>query len=79
MKALRTLLPLARQRTESALATYRAGSGNLSMVLDGRRMELDVRMEQLRLEMDAARAWAQLNYLIPMETTTATLQHRRAP
>ena len=75
----RTLLPLARQRTESALTSYRAGSGNLSMVLDGRRMELDVRMEQLRLEIDAARAWAQLNYLIPVEPTTATLQHRRAP
>lgn len=68
----RTLLPLARQRTESALTSYRAGSGNLSMVLDGRRMELDVRMEQLRLEIDASRAWAQLNYLIPIDVPTAT-------
>ena len=79
----RTLLPLARQRTESALTTYRAGSGNLSTVLEGRRMELDVRMEQLRLEIDAARAWAQLTYLIPAEARIAApsppSQDRRTP
>ena len=79
----RTLLPLAKQRTEAALTSYRAGSGSLSTVLDGRRMELDVGMEQLRLEIDAARLWAQLNYLIPVEQTTAAQplqpQDARAP
>lgn len=75
----RTLLPLARQRTESSLTSYRAGSGNLSMVLDGRRMELEVRMEQLRLEIDAARAWAQLNYLIPVEVSAGTSPYRASP
>jgi hypothetical protein len=28
-------------------------------------MEIDTRMERLRLEMDAARVWAQLRYLVP--------------
>lgn len=62
----RTLLPLSRQRSESSLTAYRAGSGTLPMVLEARRMELDIRMEQLRLEMDAARAWAQLHFLVPV-------------
>lgn len=64
----RTLLPLARQRAESAITSYRAGSGTLAQALEGRRMELDVLIEQLRLEMDAARLWAQLSYLVPADS-----------
>ena len=60
-----SLLPLATQRSEAALASYRAGSGPLTAVLDARRGELEVRMERLRIEMDRARIWAQLNYLLP--------------
>ena len=60
-----SLLPLATQRSDAALASYRAGSGPLTAVLDARRGELDVRMERLRIEMDRARIWAQLNYLLP--------------
>ena len=60
-----SLLPLATQRSEAALASYRAGSGPLTAVLDARRGELDVRIERLRIEMDRARIWAQLNYLLP--------------
>jgi outer membrane protein TolC len=60
-----TLLPLATQRSEAALAAYRAGSGPLTAVLDARRSEIDVRAERLRIEMDRARIWAQLNYLLP--------------
>ena len=60
-----SLLPLAAQRSEAALASYRAGSGPLTAVLDARRGELDVRIERLRIEMDRARIWAQLNYLLP--------------
>ena len=33
--------------------------------LEARRMEIDIRMERLRLEMENAAAWAQLEYLIP--------------
>jgi outer membrane protein TolC len=60
-----SLLPLARDRTRAALASYRAGSGPLAAVLDARRNEVDVQLERLRLERDVARLWAQLNYLIP--------------
>ncbi len=60
-----SLLPLATQRSEAALASYRAGSGPLTAVLDARRGELEVRMERLRIELDRARIWAQLNYLLP--------------
>ena len=59
------LLPLAQDRTKSALAAYRAGSGLLAAVLEARRNEIDVQFERLQLERDVARLWAQLNYLVP--------------
>jgi outer membrane protein TolC len=59
------LQPLAGERTRAALAAYRGGAGPLGDVLDARRSEIDTRMERLRLEMETARLWAQLNYLIP--------------
>ena len=60
-----SLLPLAAERTRAAIAGYRGGSGPLGAVLEARRGEIDTRMERLRLEMEAARLWAQLNYLVP--------------
>lgn len=63
-----TLLPLADERTRAALAAYRGGGGPLAAVLEARRGEIDARMDRLRLEMDAARLWAQLNHLTPVGT-----------
>jgi len=60
-----SLWPLAAERTKAAIAAYRGGTGPLSSVLDARRAEIDTSMERLRLEMDTARLWAQLNYLVP--------------
>jgi len=60
-----SLIPLAEQRTQASIAAYRGSSGTLGAVLDARRSEIDTRMERLRLDMDTARLWAQLNYLIP--------------
>ena len=60
------LLPLATERTRASLAAYRGGSGPLTAVLEARRGEIETRIERLRLEMDAARLWAQLNYLVPL-------------
>jgi outer membrane protein TolC len=60
-----SLLPLAAERTRAALVGYRGGTVNLAAVLDARRVEIDTRLERLRLEMETARLWAQLNYLIP--------------
>jgi outer membrane protein TolC len=67
-----SLIPLATERTRASIAAYRGASGTLSGVLDARRNEIDIRMERLRLEMDAARLWAQLNFLIPPAHTVAT-------
>lgn len=61
-----SLIPLASERTRAAIAAYRGGAAApLYGVLEARRNEIEVRMERIRLEMDAARLWAQLNYLIP--------------
>ncbi len=60
-----SLIPLAVERTRAALAAYRGGSGALAAVLEARRMEIDTRMERLRLEMEASGLWAQLEYLVP--------------
>jgi outer membrane protein TolC len=62
-----SLLPLAGERTKAALAAYRGGTGPLSSVIDARRAEIDTSMERLRLEMDTARLWSQLNYLAPAD------------
>ncbi len=59
------LLPLAGDRTQATVAAYRGGGGTLTAVLEARRSEIDTRIERIRLEMETARLWAQLNFLIP--------------
>ena len=63
----KALLPLARERTHAATAAYRGGGGLLSAALEARRMEIDTRLDKLRLEMETAGLWAQLNYLLPAD------------
>ena len=60
-----SLLPLAADRIDAALAAYGGGTGTLSSVLEARRAQIDTRLERIRLEQDAARLWAQLNFLVP--------------
>lgn len=60
-----TLIPLAAERTRAALAAYRGGRGTLAAVLEARRMEIDTRLERLRIEMETAGLWVELEYLIP--------------
>ncbi len=62
-----SLIPLAGERTSAAIAAYRGGAGSLGSVLEARRMEIDMRMDRLRLEMETAGLWAQLEFLIPAE------------
>ncbi len=76
----RDLIPLGAQRTQAALAAYR-GTGPLAAVLEARRMEIDIRMDRLRLEMETAGLWAQLNHLIAgghdatvLKTSASTLE-----
>jgi outer membrane protein TolC len=59
------LIPLAAERTRAALAAYRGGSAALAAVLEARRLELDTRLDRLRLEMETAGRWAQLEYAVP--------------
>ena len=60
------LLPLARDRAQTALASYGAGS-ELQPWLDARRDELDIRVTHARRLGDLGRAWAALVYLLPNE------------
>jgi outer membrane protein TolC len=59
------LIPLAKQRTEASLTAYRTAKGDLAAALAARRDEVDARMQALTVEMETARAWAQVNFLIP--------------
>jgi outer membrane protein TolC len=70
-----SLIPLAAQRTQAAIAGYRGATGSLTSVLEARRGEIDMRMERLRLEMDTARLWAQLNYLMPYGQDAMPMAH----
>lgn len=64
-----TLIPLAAERTRAALAAYRGGRGTLAAVLEARRMEIDTRLERLRIEMETAGLWVELEYLIPEQAS----------
>lgn len=61
----RELVPLAADQGAAVLAAYRGGKAALAEVLAARRNELDVRLQALQLEEEAARRWAQLNFLTP--------------
>ena len=61
------LLPLAAERSKAALAGYQGGKTGVTDLLLARRNETDVRMQAVQLEMDTARVWAQLNFLIPAD------------
>lgn len=60
------LLPLAHDRAQTAIASYRGG-GPLQPWLDARRDELQTRVDHARRLGELGRAWAALAYLIPNE------------
>ena len=63
----RELLPLAQERTQAALAAYRGGKSDINAVLAARKNEIEMRTQALQLNADTARAWAQLNFLVPTD------------
>jgi outer membrane protein TolC len=65
-----TLVPLGEQRVVAATAAYRAGSGPLNDVLDARTSVIETKLEQLTLETETAKIWAELEYLIPHAAAT---------
>ncbi|MEO7072131.1 MAG: TolC family protein [Rhodanobacter sp.] len=64
-----TLLPLARDRARTALASYRGG-GALQPWLDARRDEIEQRLAYVEALATRARLWAALAYLLPDPETT---------
>jgi len=61
------LLPLARERIAAGMAAYRGGRGELALVLEARRAETETRLGFLQAQLERARAWAKLNFLLPSE------------
>lgn len=61
--------PLATQRIDVALAAYRGGREGLGAVLQARRDALALALERLALERDTAGLWAQLEYLVPVDSS----------
>ena len=61
------LIPLAVDRTRAATVAYGAGREPLEGVLDARVAEIETRTAELDLELETARLWAELNYLIPAD------------
>ena len=59
------LLPLAVGRTAVSLASYRGGNGDLGPVLEARKGEIETRLNYVMAQNELARAWAQLNFLLP--------------
>lgn len=57
------LTALALERTAATLAAYRGGKSSLPEVLAARRGEIDVRLQAIELDADAATLWARLNFI----------------
>ena len=65
MRYEQELLPAAAQRTEAVIGAYRGSKASLADVLLARRNEIDLRLQALQLQSNAARLWAQLEFLLP--------------
>ncbi len=61
------LLPLTRERTRAALAAFAGGKSSLVDLTSARRAEIDTQLRALDLDERAARVWAQLRTLTPVE------------
>lgn len=59
------ILPLARERSRAALASYRAGRGDLRLALEAYAQQIDFIVEHAQLTNARGRAWASLRYLGP--------------
>lgn len=57
------LVPLARDRSRTALASYSAGRGDLRAVIDALTQDVNTQLEYVQLEGSVARAWAFLHFL----------------
>jgi cobalt-zinc-cadmium efflux system outer membrane protein len=56
------LLPLAKEKVELSMASYRAGKGELASVIDARRELIEARLKQIDFEEQRALISAQLHF-----------------
>ncbi len=70
----RDRMPLAAQGIDASLAAFRSGQAPLSVVLEARRAALALQMERIDMELQSARLWARLAFLIPQEPTVTAVQ-----
>jgi outer membrane protein TolC len=56
------LVPLARERSRVALASYRAGSSDLKLALDAYQDEINLLIDRAALQNERGHAWAFLRY-----------------
>lgn len=75
----REILPYSRERTTASLAAYAGGKSSLNDVLAARRSEFDMRLQALQLDLEVARVWARINFLLPDASLHAIAQASRAP
>jgi outer membrane protein TolC len=59
----REILPLARDRSRAAIASYSAGRGELSAAVDALSEEINAELEEVQLQGSVARAWVFLHLL----------------
>jgi outer membrane protein, heavy metal efflux system len=57
------LLPLARERSRVAIASYGAGRGDLRGAIDALTQEINAQLDYVQLEGSVANAWAFLHFL----------------
>lgn len=72
------LLPLARERSQAALAAYRGGRGDLTAVLQARSNEIETRLLRIGQQAELGRAWASLNFLLDAHTQAETNSDTKA-
>ena len=61
----RELVPLSEERQRAAVSAYEGGRMDLVAVLEARRNVIEARLAALSAELEVARAWAQLAFLVP--------------
>lgn len=63
------LLPLARDRSRAAIASYGAGRGDLRLATDALIQEINTQLDYVQLEASVANAWAFLHFLHDSEVS----------
>jgi hypothetical protein len=66
-----SLIPLTIDRSTAALAAYSGGKASLASVIDARLSVVDTRLEKLRIEMQTAALWVELEYLMPEDSAAS--------